>query len=204
MNCNTELLHELESITRELASSIKRELSLETRLKNQTVYSRSPGGEPENLESVVIEKSRAIVDLQEKLNKEKRLRFISEEHALLQEQGQSPSALKLEYEKTEIYNQLVAKNDLVNQLQNRISELESQGPVDLNAMDSNLIEKIQILQAENEDLINQNYAQKEEVKILESQRDELREVIGKLTSQNNQDAKLLTTRLRHWNRNAKT
>ncbi|KAI5969388.1 hypothetical protein CANMA_001455 [Candida margitis] len=196
MNCNTELLNELESITRELASSIKRELSLETRLKNQTVYSRSPNGEPENLESVVIEKSRAIVDLQEKLNKEKRLRFISEEHALLSEQGQSPSALKLEYEKTEIYNQLVAKNDLVNQLQNRISELESQEQVDINAMDSNLIEKIQILQAENEDLINQNYSQKEEIKILEGQRDELREVIGKLSSQNSQDSKFLNDKIK--------
>ncbi|KAI5958253.1 hypothetical protein KGF57_002608 [Candida theae] len=196
MNCNTELLDELESITRELASSIKRELSLETRLKNHTVYSRSPGGEPDNLESVVIEKSKAIVELQEKLNKEKRLRFISEEHALLQEQGQSPSPLKLEYEKTEIYNQLVAKNDLVNQLQNRISELESQDQLDLNAMDSNLIEKIQILQAENEDLLSQNYSQQEEIKILESQRDELREVIGKLTSQNNQDTKLLNDKIK--------
>lgn len=196
MNCNTELLNELELITRELASSIKRELALETRLKNQTVYSHSPGGEPENLESVIIDKSQVIADLQEKLNKEKRLRFISEEHALLQELGQSPSPLKLEYEKTEIYNQLVSKNDLVNQLQNRISELESQGQVDINAMDSNLIEKIQILEAENEDLMNQNYAQKEEIKILESQRDELREVIGKLTSQNNQDTKLLNDKIK--------
>lgn len=117
MNCNNDLLLELELVTTELASSIKRELALENKLKNS---SSSPNPDQDAF-AEVTEKLRQISDLQEKLNKERRLRFISEEHALLLEHGQTPSPLKLNYEKTELYKQLLIKNDLVNQLEDKLA-----------------------------------------------------------------------------------
>ena len=109
MNCNNDLLNELELVTTELASSIKRELALESKLRNSPQQQQNSPKLDEELKSEITEKSRVIADLQEKLSKERRLRFISEEHALLGEHGQAPSALKLNYEKTELYKQLLIK-----------------------------------------------------------------------------------------------
>ncbi|KAI5966215.1 uncharacterized protein KGF55_000524 [Candida pseudojiufengensis] len=224
MNCNNELLNELELITRELASSIKRELALENKLKQQDDNSRNNRSSPissETIEFENLEKTKKIVELQEKLNKEKRLRFISEQHALLQENGITPSPLKLNYEKTEIYNQLVLKNDEVNQLNLKIRELESsvesknqefntnQAPPnhnqhhqqqqqnDFNSLDNNLIEKFQFLKFDNEELKSQTIQLNEEILVLKQQRDELRDVINKLSNQNFQEIKILNDKIKN-------
>ncbi|KAK6464009.1 hypothetical protein DFJ63DRAFT_311306 [Scheffersomyces coipomensis] len=164
MNCNNELLYELELVTTELASSIKRELGLENRLKNN---SSSPVQE-DYLHSELMSKSKMISELQEKLNKERRLRFVSEEHALLMEHGQNPSPLKLNYEKTELYKQLLIKNDLVHQLEDKLNEeynknqqyqyqiqqeqRQIEGGGGQRNSDSNLLDKYNELLKENTDL----------------------------------------------------
>ena len=222
MRCNNDLLNELELITRELASSIKRELALEAKLKNNyqprgnssypsssmsSGHVASTGEEKLHLQQELLDKANTIAILQEKLNKEKRLRFISEEHAILQEHGQNPSPLKLNYEKTEIYNQLVAKNELVNQLTNRVRELEEEAeeeekkryPVDVSQfenMDHNLMNKIQNLQHENRELQEANAALSDDIKTLQSQREELREVISKISVQGSHDIKQLNEKIR--------
>lgn len=124
MNSTNELLNELQLVTTELASSIRRELTLEKELKGAHMGERVNTNSQPSMEDYT-NRMKTISDLQEKLNKERRLRFISEDHALLWENGQQPSALKLGYEKAEIYQQLLAKNDLVNQLQDKVNELES-------------------------------------------------------------------------------
>ena len=145
MNCNTELLNELQLVTTELASSIKRELEFANRIKNN---SNSPLESSDELQSQLLDKAKIISDLQDKLNKERSLRFICEEHALLAENGASPSPLKLNYEKTELYKQLLIKNDLVNQLQDKIEESQMRQSSD----DNNLLMKYNELLQENTDL----------------------------------------------------
>ncbi|KAI5955906.1 hypothetical protein KGF54_001408 [Candida jiufengensis] len=211
MNCNSELLNELELITKELASSIKRELSLENKLSQQNGYNLDGKLSPintNNLQIENLEKSQKIVELQEKLNKEKRLRFISEQHALLQENGLTPSPLKLNYEKTEIYNQLLLKNDEVNQLNLKIKDMELTQKENQSQQlqpqqqqnqdfDNNLIEKFQILKFDNEELKNQSSQLNEEIVIIKQQRDELRDVINKLSNQNYQDTKILNDKIKN-------
>ncbi|KAI3403702.2 hypothetical protein KGF56_003520 [Candida oxycetoniae] len=214
MNCNSDLLAELESITRELASSIKREMALEAKLKSNKQQSppigtgaipsssRSSIAE-ENLHTSLLEKSNIICGLQEKLNKEKRLRFISEEHALLYEHGQSPSPLKLNYEKTEIYNQLVAKNEMVTQLTNRVRELEEELEKEkmieysqMQSMDHDLMNRISSLEKENTEVSEENALLQEEIRTLQTQRDDFREVISKLSVQSSQDIKQLSEKIK--------
>lgn len=145
MNCNSELLNDLQLVTTELASSIKRELEFANRLKNN---SSSPLDSSDELRSQLLGKAKVISDLQDKLNKERSLRFICEEHALLAENGTSPSPLKLNYEKTELYKQLLIKNDLVNQLQDKIEESQMKQ----TSGDNNLLIKYNELLEENTDL----------------------------------------------------
>ncbi|CUM66891.1 uncharacterized protein PRCAT00004576001 [Priceomyces carsonii] len=222
MSCNNDLLHELQLVTTELASSIKRELTLESQLKNNSPHLTSL----EASQYEVIEKLRIIADLQDKLNKERRLRFISEEHALLLENGQSPSPLKLNYEKTEIYKQLLFKNDLVNQLQDKLDEYESGS----REKDNSLWDKYNELLKENTELklevipqmekkfssrlqqVTQSTSNRElslvdnsleyqndeyqgEVMTLKNQRDELREAVTKLNASHNYEMKLANDKL---------
>ncbi|KAL6452199.1 hypothetical protein SBY92_001456 [Candida maltosa Xu316] len=224
MNCNSDLLNELELVTTELASSIKRELALESRIKNNgsSTHHQSPSSSDIDLNLELSEKSKTIAELQEKLSKERRLRFISEEHALLGEHGQTPSPLKLNYEKTELYKQLLIKNDLVNQLEDKLSEYERRNG-DLNddsfdtsrnfRNDSDLIERYNELLKENTDLklrvipnletqlvekdkLNEFDESKLEIQTLKTQRDELREVVNKLTSHNNNELKVAHDRIK--------
>lgn len=130
MNCNNELLNELELVTTELASAVQRELSLENRLRggsspiaSKSTHLTSPNANDSDVGSI-SQYQQQIAVLQDKVNKERRLRFISEEHALLMENGITPSPIKLNYEKTEIYRQLLLKNDEINQLQDRLEEYE--------------------------------------------------------------------------------
>jgi hypothetical protein len=148
MTCNNDLVTELELVTTELASSIRRELALESKIKNNLRSSGQQSMLDDEYEDGLALKAKAMIDLQEKLNKERRLRFISEEHALMLEHGQEPSALKINYEKNEIYKQLLIKNDMVNQLEDKLAEYES-----MNGNESaTLLDKYNELLKENTDL----------------------------------------------------
>lgn len=218
MNCNNDLLNELELVTTELASSIKRELALESKLRNSPQQQQNSPKLDEELKSEITEKSRVIADLQEKLSKERRLRFISEEHALLGEHGQAPSALKLNYEKTELYKQLLIKNDLVHQLEDKLSEYERRNSGlfqhERPSHDIDLLEKYNELLKENTNLkvhvipdLERKLTEKNqvddydesqlEIQTLKMQRDELREVVNKLTSLNNAELKLAQEKIKH-------
>lgn len=225
MTCNNDLLNELQLVTVELASSIKRELELESKL------SKSPSSSTfeEDPSNSVLEKVKIIAELQEKLNKERKLRFISEEHALLMENGQSPSAIKLGYENAELYNQLLIKNDLINQLQHKLKEAEEKAP----EPDKNLLHNYNELLKENTNFklniipelknqlahANENHQRysstsarqlslatgtsdnshehvEEEIANLKSQRDELRETIQQLTSKHNYEARLANDKIK--------
>jgi hypothetical protein len=229
MNCNNDLLNELELVTTELASSIKRELSLENRVKNSLenrVKTSSGSDSPVDINYELTAKLKIILDLQEKLNKERRLRFVSEEHALLLENGQNPSPLKLNYEKTEIYKQLLIKNDLVHQLEDKLDEYERKN----NTTDQDLLNKYNDLLNENANLkfnvipelekrvlYQQQEAQKgmsrqlslvnidydesydesqEAILTLRSQREELREVVSTLTSNHQYETKLAQDKIK--------
>lgn len=200
MQENGALLNELELVSTELASSIRREVALEYRLQG-----RDSGQAESDLLHELTQKLKDISDLQEKLNKERRLRFISEEHALFLENGVSPSPLKLNYEKTELYKQLLIKNDMVNQLQDKLAEYQDKDEYLL------LYEKYQDLVKEHTDLKynvmpelerrakgvrvpadrglmlapgeEDDYSQALEIARLQSQREDLREVIGKMQQQ---------------------
>lgn len=237
MNSNSELLNELQLVTAELASSIKRELALENRLKNNnTAY------ESGNLEHELLTKLKLLNEVQEKLNNERRLRFISEEHAILLENGQSPSPLKLNYEKNEMYKQLIVKNDLVNQLQDKIDELTQHHNKMNGSEDQTLLDKYNELLKENADLklnvipglekqlsvsnelarpsasrvgsnrqlslvdsnttdelISEQFDQSDdqiELLNLRNQREELREVVTKLTSSHSYESKIAQDKIR--------
>ncbi|EGV62098.1 hypothetical protein PSN45_000809 [Yamadazyma tenuis] len=156
MTANNDLLNELELVTTELASSIRRELKLESQIRKPS-QGNSQGTASGVLEKEIREKSKALSDLQDKLTKERRLRFISEEHALLMEHGQTPSPLKLNYEKTELHRQLILKNDLCNQLQDKLNEYQSREDEISNQQmttkeDTNLLNRYNELLKENAEL----------------------------------------------------
>lgn len=197
MTCNNDLQNDLQLVTSELALSIKRELALESRLKSKP---NAYDGDESVLQHQILEKSKVIADLQDKLNNERRLRFISEEHAILSENGQTPSALKLDYEKNELYKQLLAKSDMVNQLQDKLDEYETSTK---KKYDDDLLQKYNELLNENTHLrqqlenvqntsssvdkgdltlIENHEYEQAQIISLRTQRDELREMITKLTS----------------------
>lgn len=133
MNCNNELLDELELVTTELAMCIKRELSLDLELK-------SP--------NTVLQHLQHLSELQAKLNEERRHRIIAEEHVLLHEHNQSPSLLQINYEKDDIYKQLLIKTDMVAQLEDKLAEYQLQN----NGNDRDLASKYNDLLKEVTDL----------------------------------------------------
>ncbi|GEQ67161.1 hypothetical protein JCM33374_g824 [Metschnikowia sp. JCM 33374] len=219
MTCNNELQSELQLVTSELAFSIKRELALEARIRSKTGFNECP--ESQNLSANEdLEKSKVITELQEKLNKERKLRFISEEHAILAEHGQSPSALKLDYEKNEIYNQLLAKNEMVIQLQDKLDETLA---ANLSNSENDLVEKFNELLKENADLKTKLKPNEPLSKLnseldshsgdldsegfyhdgdqslivsLRTQRDELREMITNLTTSRNVELKVAQEKIK--------
>lgn len=215
MTCNNDLQNELQLVTSELAMSIKRELTLETQLRKGHLHMSASGSHSH--EEELTEKAKMISELLEKLNNERRLRFISEEHAILSERGQSPSALKLDYEKNELYKQLLAKNDMVNQLQDRLDEFESTPSSGGN--DRDLLHKYNDLLRENSELrskLEANQAgeqrnggsrealvrdedsgyEQAQIMSLRTQRDELREMLTKLTSSQNMELKIAQDRIK--------
>lgn len=221
MTCNNDLQNELQLVTSELALSIKRELALERQLRPRNGHNEGDSEtDIQSLQSELFQKSKMLADLQEKLNNERRLRFISEEHAILSEHGQSPSPLKLDYEKNEIYKQLLDKNDLVNQLQDKLEELSlarSQKPSEEllhkfnellreNSELKNTLEATQkqireptITEGHNEDgraLYGDGGYEQAQIMSLQTQRDELREMLTKLTSSQNVELKIAQDRIK--------
>lgn len=198
MQENGSLLNELEAVSTELASSIRREVALEYRLQGREAT--HPEGD---VLHELTRKLQIISDLQEKLNKERRLRFISEEHALFLENGISPSPLKLNYEKTELYKQLLIKNDMVNQLQDKLAEYQDKDDNLLlyekyhelvkehTELKYNVVPELErrakggrvtadkslVLAPEEQERV---YSQALEIARLQSQREDLREVVGKM------------------------
>lgn len=220
MTCNNDLQNELHLVTSELAMSIKRELKLELQLRTRYGLGEDMLPSGNLIEEQLMEKTRALAEMQDKLNNERRLRFISEEHAILAEHGQSPSALKLDYEKNEIYKQLLAKNDLVNQLQDRLDELDGNRNSD---HDEDFLHKYNDLLKENSELkMKLDETQKQasstravgsvhndqhsagdaheydqaQILSLRTQRDELREMITKLTSAKDVELKIAQERIK--------
>ncbi|EGW33055.1 uncharacterized protein SPAPADRAFT_60373 [Spathaspora passalidarum NRRL Y-27907] len=218
MTCNNELLSELELVTTELALSIKRELALETKLRGGNATTQDPS--LAQLQKELLSNRKLIAELQEKLSKERRLRFISEEHALLSEHGQSPSPLKLNYENTELYKQLLIKNDEVKQLEDKIVEYEKG-----QKSDTDLLDKYNELLAENTDLkfhvipnlqrqIEQRddgnssrvfnitgdqsfeLSDEDELSTLRNQRDELRSTVNRLTRNNDVELRSAQEKIR--------
>lgn len=215
MTTNNDLQNELQIVTSELAMSIKRELALEKHLRNGQYG--IDASDSQTYEEESTEKASIIADLLEKLNNERRLRFISEEHAILSEHGQTPSALKLDYEKNEIYKQLLAKNDMVNQLQDRLDEIENSGTSDSG---QGMLHKYNDLLRENSELRyrlenalassehhdasdmsfthgdSSNEYDQAQIISLRTQRDELREMLTKLTSSQNMELKIAQDRIK--------
>lgn len=221
MNCNNDLQNELQLVTNELALSIKRELTLEAQMRSRFGNSSPSLSKSTASDSDTLDKLKIIADLQDKLNKERRLRFISEEHAILAEHGQSPSALKLDYEKNELYKQLLSKNDLVIQLQDKLEEAEAR---DVTEYDNDMMHKFNDVLKENLDLkarlkqlemeatkqSEETAAHSKDVEgeksvheydqalimSLRTQRDELREMITKLSASQNVELKVAQERIK--------
>lgn len=112
------VVRELEFVSKELGDSIKREIRLEDQLKNKDIIS-SPNL---NYENELRNKILFISELEEKLNEERRKRYIAEEHVLLWENGSEPSALQLSYENEKLQSELMNKDEIIN---NQASELDS-------------------------------------------------------------------------------
>ncbi|CAN3369665.1 hypothetical protein DICA4_F23596 [Diutina catenulata] len=219
MTCNNDLLTELELVTTELASSIKRELALES-------GSRHPQAQAHEQ---AADQSRTIAQLQEKLNDERRKRFLAEEHAMLYEHGQQPSALKLNYEKSELYKELLIKSDMVSQLEDRLADAAQGAPQG----DQTLFDKYNEILQENTDLkfrvipeLERKFKEAEQRKIntltkqlslvgatgntsfddadesaeqiatLKKQREELREAVSSLTVSHKNESRQLTDRIK--------
>lgn len=208
MTCNRELLEELLMVTMELAASIKREFVFEKQTRGEV------GMESENRKSSeLLNDKQTIALLQQKLNKEKQLRFISEEHAIFLEHGQQPLALKISYEKAEMYQQLLAKNQQISELEERVEELLAKQ--DTQLVDQNmyreLLENYQETVRNNEDL-EARAAQLEEreqernasisgvirggtVKRITLQREELRKVVTELSLKHALELKICNERV---------
>ncbi|RKP31436.1 hypothetical protein METBISCDRAFT_14118 [Metschnikowia bicuspidata] len=216
MNCNNDLQNELQLVTSELAMSIKRELALENQLRSRLKPSHDEPSKEDD--ATLTEKVKIIAELQEKLNNERRLRIISNEHAFLAENGQVPSALKLSYEKNEIYKQLLAKNDLVTQLEENLRDMSMRDVKDLLHKYNELVKENSELKAklsevetrnnfkddgatddssEDElDSISKQELEKAQISSLRMQRDELREMIVKLTVSQNAELKVAQERIK--------
>lgn len=215
MNCNNELQNELQLVTTELAMSIKRELVLENQLRSRLKPSHDEPSKKDD--AALTEKVKIISELQEKLNNERRLRLISNETAFLAQNGQVPSALKLSYEKNEIYKQLLAKNDLVTQLEENLRDISMRDVKDLLHKYNELVKENSELKAklsevetrnnfkdgatddssEDElDSISKQELEKAQISSLRMQRDELREMIVKLTVSQNAELKVAQERIK--------
>ena len=215
MNCNNELQNELQLVTSELAMSIKRELALENQLRSRLKPSHDEPSKKDD--AALTEKVKIIAELQEKLNNERRLRLISNETAFLAQNGQVPSALKLSYEKNEIYKQLLAKNDLVTQLEESLRDMSMRDVKDLLHKYNELVKENSELKtklsevetrinfkdgatddsSEDElDSISKQELEKAQISSLRMQRDELREMIVKLTVSKNAELKVAQERIK--------
>lgn len=145
LNGNKDLMDELETVTSELAASIRRELHFEGQLKNRKLPSFS---EHNDVKDQLLEKLKELVDLQQKLNKERSARFIYEDYLLKLKNGNEPSALQLNLEKEELRQQLL-EMEISNQFDDNAGEHDTKESI---REDSNIDEKYTELMKENNHL----------------------------------------------------
>lgn len=119
MEEKSSIMRELDLVSRELAASINREIALEEQIN---------GGSKVQLPSDHLSQSLEVSQLLQQLNEERKKRYIAEEHVLLLEAGQKPSALELSYENDKLKSELSLKEELVNQQQNEINLLKKDVP----------------------------------------------------------------------------
>jgi hypothetical protein len=130
MEEKTDLIQELDLVSKELANSIKREIQLEEELKKSPkAASYSPILTEESHYERLRESAQQIADLTRKLNEERKIRYIAEEHVLLRENNQVPSALKLNYEIDQLKSEIASRDELINQLQSEVEEFKKEVPI---------------------------------------------------------------------------
>lgn len=168
MEDKTDLIRELELVSRELAASIKREIRLEERLKlsPKTVNSLSPTSIENSSDERIRDNALKIAELTKKLNEERKIRYIAEEHVLLHESNQEPSPLKLNYEIDQLKSELAYRDELINKLQSQVEDFKHEIPI----LKKNL-DKISEINENNEFTIIPNL--KDEIEVLSIDRKKL-------------------------------
>ncbi|AOA61945.1 Hypothetical protein PP7435_CHR2-0617 [Komagataella phaffii CBS 7435] len=175
IHANSDLLDELQIVSKELAESINREYGLPL----------------DATEARVIEQSKYIADLSKKLNVERKKRFIAEEQVLAWEKGSNPSALGLSYKNQEHTNTIVEKDQLIEKYKTKLDEYEADLARSREKIKS-LKEKndeyatVIIPELENKIQVNerQNYddALQRDLERLKLENDYLKETMDKLTT----------------------
>ncbi|CAI5757859.1 unnamed protein product [Candida verbasci] len=160
---------ELSLISKEFASSIRREISLEQMLKNKSIQKL-------HLDELVkiTNQSQIISDLENKLTHQRTIN------------------MNRDASKTQIYEELLEKNDRLTEMQERVNELtiEKQKNVDL----LNKFESLELGKENNDVEIYVN-----EIKYLKNQKNELIETVNKLKMEldvsNKKNEKLMEKKL---------
>lgn len=216
-----KIMRELQVVSTELASSISRELSLESKLKSE-----------ENLSPSILYETNAgskIADLVKQLNGERSKRYAVEQTLLKVANGTSfgSEVTRLNYENSELRKQVVdleegqkssskklqllleekeslstklddmteqfknLTNDVIPGLKNRIEILSSS-----NAPKESLEEQVSSLKLQNENLKQKQVTQDDDNTTIKKQRDSLREAIKSLRVQNEVNLRLHTEKVK--------
>lgn len=217
-----KIMHELQVVSTELASSISRELSLESKMKFK-----------ENVGPSIIYDTKSaskIADLVSQLNEERNKRYAVEQTLLKVANGTSygSEVTKLNYENSALKKQIVdleegqkststklqmlleekeslslklekmteqyknLTNNVVPGLKNRI-EILSSG----NTPNESLEEQVSTLRLENENLKQKQVTQDDDNTTIKSQRDSFREALKNLKAQNEVNLRLHTEKVKN-------
>ncbi|CCH46708.1 Chromodomain-helicase-DNA-binding protein [Wickerhamomyces ciferrii] len=128
MEDKSALVRELELVSKELGDSIRREIKLEDQLKGKDINS-SPNL---NYEHQLREQALLISTLEKQLNEERTKRYIAEEHVLLWENGQEPSALEISYENERLQSELSNKTEVINKQQAELDSFSFEAPKNID------------------------------------------------------------------------
>ncbi len=216
-----KIMRELQVVSTELASSISRELSLESKLKSE-----------EKLSPSILYETNAgskIADLVKQLNGERNKRYAVEQTLLKVANGTSfgSEVTRLNYENSELRKQVVdleegqkssskklqmlleekeslstklddmteqfknLTNNVIPGLKNRIEILSSS-----NAPKESLEEQVSSLKLQNENLKQKQVTQDDDNTTIKKQRDSLREAIKSLRVQNEVNLRLHTEKVK--------
>ncbi|KAH3674677.1 hypothetical protein WICMUC_003093 [Wickerhamomyces mucosus] len=176
MEDTTNLINELELVSNELVDSIRREIQLEEKLKNQNL----------KIEFKSRDQSSELIKLVKSLNLQRQKRYIAEEHVLLFENGSNPSALELNYEVQNLKNELLIKDEIINK-QNaglkslpeyitKINELTEENKTLVNEIIPSLKNQVQMLNKDS----NNTSILNERIKILNNEKLEYQRILKEL------------------------